>query len=304
VTLTSPPCDSVKWLNQKERRSLAGYLDGCDREPGDELPVEEDRDDGAGGALMGPERFDLRFVRTLLRAEVFGAVQAVITAALRRRQTPESAISTALGALDGENYTGSMEGYADIRASVREAAYAALYALGTRGQFGAVTLLQRLEGDEAMAALVDLLRSGPEHDRSILQDALRAGIVPTAWAASAADRLQRAFRGELPVHDRLGMTIRKAKATSSKLKRDGFRRDQQADPAIQEAFETAAPALALLLGELDRLLTRLSTLPLQSAFLEDREAFTDVFGRIYEPKSAGPESRPIGPLPSSQPVGG
>src|SRR3984957_379297 len=87
--LTLPPASNVKWLTAKEQHVLRNYLGGpvddADNSNDDTPDSVEDSDEGAWkGGLAGDERFDLAHWLTLLRADVFGTVQASIVGRLRK----------------------------------------------------------------------------------------------------------------------------------------------------------------------------------------------------------------------------
>src|SRR5262245_15626645 len=88
--LARRPANAIKWLTKREWLRLLNYLGGPHPDQDDEEPgvdVEEAENIAERG-LAGGERFDLRYVRTLLRADVFGAAQAGIVARLRKRAVP------------------------------------------------------------------------------------------------------------------------------------------------------------------------------------------------------------------------
>jgi hypothetical protein len=84
--LAARPASAVKWLTKREWLKLLNYLGGPHPDGEDEeADVEWQDDAGDDRGLADGERFDLCFVRTLLRADVFGVAQAGIVARLRRR---------------------------------------------------------------------------------------------------------------------------------------------------------------------------------------------------------------------------
>ena len=107
-----PPANRVKWLTSKEQHQLFNYLGG----PADEEPYEGgDEPPSWQGGLPGGERLDLAFELTLLRADVFGAVQASIIARLRKRVSAKEAIAQATVAVDDDAYAASAAAYAELR---------------------------------------------------------------------------------------------------------------------------------------------------------------------------------------------
>jgi hypothetical protein len=112
--LTLPSSSRVKWLTSKEQRQIANYLGGPTEDgPGDDA---RDQDEPAlwRDGLAGAERFDLAFWLTLLRADVFGAMQASIVARLRKRSVASVAIDQAMAQLDDKPYAIATAAYAEV----------------------------------------------------------------------------------------------------------------------------------------------------------------------------------------------
>lgn len=257
--LTSFPCNAVKWLNASELRRLRHYLPGGG--PSDAVG----RDDEESGALMGPDRFDVQFVPTLLRVDVFGAAQGRIVASVRRKGDPAG-----IDAVNDDAYVQARQGYAAIQAFVVEAAHAALYCLGTRGEASALVLLEHL----SQGGLAEYSKYFPDlvgHDLTEPElESLRVKLI---------EHLRSAFKGHGPLAT--ATVVPRARAAASKIKRDGFRGEQQSLPNVVAAYVDAAPKLVALLRELVRLDVALTRLPLADMTVGDRDFFAAVFEHLY-----------------------
>src|ERR1700722_711237 len=166
--LCKPPASRVKWLTAREQHVLLNYLGGPAGDANDadnEQPdPADDADDGAwNDGLAGDERFSLSHWLTLLRADVFGTVQASIVGRLRKRADAEAAIAQASETLNAAAYAAAASVYADLRAQLHVESLAALALLMEAGAAEAVILLRGLGGDAAVAEIV-----GPARRRPVL----------------------------------------------------------------------------------------------------------------------------------------
>ena len=85
-------------MSEQTKDSVDEVIEVVDEDPLDRPEIEDDpeerrleaqTDEGAWrGGLAGDERFDLAHWLTLLRADVFGTVQASIVGRLRKRADP------------------------------------------------------------------------------------------------------------------------------------------------------------------------------------------------------------------------
>jgi hypothetical protein len=155
--LASRPANAVKWLTKREWLKLLNYLggphpDGEGAEPDADEPWREEDDRG----LAGGERFDLGFLRTLLRADVFGAAQAVIVARLRKRAAPAVAVEEALIPATDDAYAECAAAYAAVHEQLRLESFAALMALLEQGALEALVLVGHLVGRDAVMELLEL----------------------------------------------------------------------------------------------------------------------------------------------------
>jgi hypothetical protein len=291
--LSRPPASRVKWLTAKEQQALLNYLGGPvdDADDADDAPPEpaENADDGAwNGGLAGEERFDLAHALTLLRADVFGAVQASIVARLRKRADAATAIAQAMETLDAAAYTASASIYADVRAQLHRESLAALALLMEAGAAEAAILLRALGGDAAMAAVIGPARRRParvgdededdvadenEENDARAADALRQAISP---------RLVAAITDPNAVAEGAGRTLLLAAlAARRKVSRAGFRREDRADSAVIAALRAGAAAVFDVIAELDRLAGPLAAKAGTADLSGDTARFSKAFRQIY-----------------------
>jgi hypothetical protein len=288
--LAVPPASRVKWLTAKEQQVLRNYLGGPadDADASDDAPdPAEDSDDAWKGGLAGEDRFDLAHWLTLLRADVFGTVQASIVGRLRKRAEPQTAITQAMETLDGAAYTASANGYSELRAQLHLESLAALALLMEAGAAESVILLRWLGGDAAVSAIVgaggrrpalvdddDDDDDGDEDDDSAGDaDALMAQIAPRLTAVIADPNTVPEGEGRTLLLDAI--------AARRKVSRAGFRREDRADPAMALALRAGAAAVFEVIRELDRLAITLSAKAPGADFAGDTARFAEAFRRIY-----------------------
>jgi hypothetical protein len=285
--LTLPPASNVKWLTAKEQHVLRNYLGGPADDAGnasDDAPDSvEDSGEGAWkGGLAGDERFDLAHWLTLLRADVFGTVQASIVGRLRKRADPELAITQAMETIDATAYAAVASAYTELHAQLHVESLAALAVLMEAGVGEAVILLRWLGGDAAVSAVLGPRRrrptlveddDGDDEDAEEHADDLRAEIAP---------RLTAAIADATAVAEGAGRTLLLAAlAARRKVSRAGFRREDRADPAMAVALRTGAAAVSEVFRELDRLAVTLSAKASGADLASDTARFAETFRRIY-----------------------
>jgi hypothetical protein len=299
VLLAAPPADAIKWLNRKERLQLLNYLGGPRPDASDADAASEianDEETGPDTALCGGERFDLRLLRTLLRADVFGAAQSSIVARLRKRAAAQSAIEQILAPIGGEAYDDCATAYASVREQMELQALAALIALMEGGAGEALILLRHLGGRTAVDAIMAVSRSnvvplhaaGPQpsielDDDSELEAMVADGLVDRIAAvlpaaASQPDALLPESTREL---------IAQARAAARKVNRVGFRREDRTDPSMLLSLRSAVAAVIDVLAELDRLGEAFAGLSHREHAIADRELFAAAFSQIYCPRADG-----------------
>jgi hypothetical protein len=290
--LYKPPASRVKWLTAKEQHVLLNYLGGPADGANDndnELPnPAEDPDDGAWhGGLAGDERFSLSHWLTLLRADVFGSVQASIVGRLRKRAAAKTAVAQAVETLDAAAYAAAANVYADLRAQLHVESLAALALLMEAGAAEAVILLRGLGGDAAVAEIVGPARRRPvlvsddededsaeeENDAEDTADNLRQMIAP---------RLMAAVADPTTVAEGAGRTLLVEAVTARrKVSRAGFRREDRADPLMATALRSGATAVFDVINELDRLVGTLLAKAGGADLASDTARFMATFRTTY-----------------------
>jgi hypothetical protein len=298
-SLAMPPASRVKWLTAKEQQLLRNYLGAPADEAGksdDDADQAEDPDDAAWkGGLAGEERFGLAHWLTLLRADVFGTVQASIVGRLRKRAEPAAAITQAMETLGATAYAQSANAYADVRTQLHLESLAALVLLMEAGAAEAAILLRWLGGDAAVAAAIGPPRRRPTlvrdddsdndndnddddadaddgEDENIADD-LRARLAPRLTAAVADPTTIAEGPGRALLIEAL--------AARRKVNRAGFRREDRADPEMATALRAGAAAVFEVIRELDRLIGPLSAKAAGADFAGDAARFSAAFRRIY-----------------------
>jgi hypothetical protein len=291
--LTLPPADNVKWLTAKEQRVLRNFLGG----PADDADnagdvaadsVEDSGDTAWKGGLAGDERFDLAHWLTLLRADVFGTVQASIVGRLRKRAEAELAIAQAMATIDATAYAGVASAYAELRAQLHVESLAALVLLMEAGAAEAVILLRWLGGDAAVRAVLGPGRRRPapvaadDGDEDDEDDAEDAEADADDLRAQIAPRLTAAIADATAVPEGAGRTLLLAAlAARRKVSRAGFRREDRADPVLAAALRAGAAAVSEVVRELDRLAMTLSAKAPGADLAADTARFAETFHRIY-----------------------
>lgn len=293
--LATRPASAVKWLTKRERLWLINYLGGPhpDREEPEYEPPEAAELPAVETGLSDAERFDLRFVRTLLRADVFGPVQSNLVAALRRRLAPAAAIGQALAQAGDAAYGACAASYGEVGEQLRLECLAALMPLLQAGAPEALHLVSYLGGRDALAELVGDGPGAPaspaeadDHEDGGRETATGRGI--GAWVV-ALERAAAAGPGAAPAGP-VQTLLAQSHAALRKVGRVGFRREDRRDAATVAALAAGAAAVVDILRELDRLLPALSEAGPPDAMTGDRHRFEAAFRRIYASGGAGEAS--------------
>jgi hypothetical protein len=294
--LAKPPASRVKWLTAKEQHVLLNYLGG----PADDVddndhesshPVE-DSDDGVwNGGLAGEERFSLSHWLTLLRADVFGTMQASIVGRLRKRADAGTAIAQAMETLDAAAYPAAARAYADMRIQLHVESLAALALLMEAGAAEAVILLRGLGGDAAVAEIIGPARRRPvlvrdDDDDDDDDDAVEEDNDTEEAAHSLrqiiAPRLTAAIADPTTIAEGAARTLLiEAVAARRKVSRAGFRREDRADPEMAAALRSGAMAVFDVIQELDRLVGTLAARAGAADLAGDTASFVAAFRNIY-----------------------
>src|ERR1700722_738547 len=289
--LCKPPASRVKWLTAREQHVLLNYLGGPAGDANDadnEQPdPADDADDGAwNDGLAGDERFSLSHWLTLLRADVFGTVQASIVGRLRKRADAEAAIAQASETLNAAAYAAAASVYADLRAQLHVESLAALALLMEAGAAEAVILLRGLGGDAAVAEIVGLARRQPvlvnDDDEDAGQEENETGDTADNLRQMIAPRLMAAIADPTTVAEGAGRTLLVEAVTARrKVSRAGFRREDRADPGMATALRSGAAAVFDVIDELDRLVGTLLAKADGADFAGDTARFMATFRTIY-----------------------
>jgi hypothetical protein len=286
--LAMRPASAVKWLNKRERLWLLNYLGGPHP---DRNEPEEEAVDAAGGAahdtgLVEAQRFDLRFVRTLMRADVFAPVQSNLVAGLRRRIAPAAAIAQALAQAGDAAYEACAASYGEVGEQLRLECLAALVPLLEAGAPAVLHLISYLGGREALSELMapdgrHRAAGLPEADEDGAEGGERGTPAADVGAILAALKRAAAAGHEGVPAGALQALLQQAQAALRKVGRIGFRREDRADAATTEALAAGAAAVVDVLRELDRLLPALHEAGPREASAADRASFEAAFRRIY-----------------------
>jgi hypothetical protein len=290
--LTKPPASQVKWLTAKEQHVLLNYLggpaDGANDTDHESPNLAEPPDDAAWhGGLAGDERFSLSHWLTLLRADVFGGVQASIVGRLRKRADAKTAIAKAIETLDASAYAAAANVYADLRAQLHVESLAALALLMEAGAAEAVILLRGLGGDAAVTEIVGLARRQPvlvsdDDDEDAGQEENETGDTADNLRQMIAPRLMAAIADPTTVVEGAGRTLLVEAVTARrKVSRAGFRREDRADPGMATALRSGATAVFDVIDELDRLVGTLLAKADGADLAGDTARFMATFRTIY-----------------------
>lgn len=290
--LCKPPANEVKWLTAREQHGLLNYLggvaDGTD-DAGDEESnsVGQAADAGWNDGLAAGERFNLSHWLTLLRADVFGAMQASIVGRLRKRADASTAIAQVMAAPDGADYVAAARVYADLRAQLHVESLAALALLMEGGAVEAAILLRGLGGDAVLAGIVGTARHHPlrvvdEEDKD--QDAREDEGLDAAdgLLQTIAPRLKAVIADPSTIEDGAGRKLLvEAVAARRKVSRAGFRREDSANPQMVIALRAGGAVVLDVIEELDRLVGTLSARAAGADLAGDTARFTAAFRSIY-----------------------
>jgi hypothetical protein len=247
--LGTPPAVSVKFLNKREAEGLALIL-------------------GAG-----PHARALRL--SVLRAAIFGAMQASVSQALRQGMDGNEAVDDACARTE-ENYetqVAVLEGTRDHLERVLAAAYHVL-ALARDGQ--AISILLALEPAvdlKPLAANLSGVRSAGQN------------VVSLGAEAAARELFTQGAAGAPDCPDLREFAARAAAAHRA-IARKGFGADEARDPDIVAGFASGTPALLQIRDTLGRFISAVEALmPLprdrERRMLADRILFLTQFRILY-----------------------
>lgn len=266
AALSQPPANRIKWLNGKERDWLVNYLGGADDGKRAEGAAEPD-------LVVGLERdrpFNLAFARTLLRTDVFGAVQGQLLARQRRGEPLATTLQAAMEAIGQDAYETAVVRYREIEQQLRTEALAAL------------AILARADAD-ALRQLLAILAPGElSGEIEVLLTAERPNVVAFRGntPAPAAPLVELFQRDESQSAD-VAAFVRQVRKARASVQREGFRKQDEADPGWSRAFVASAAGLARLLGEMRRLSDYFDTHPGAAKLRGDADTFSAIFSLLY-----------------------
>jgi hypothetical protein len=225
VLLQEPPADRVKFLNGREMADLA--------------------------ALVEPGRAGFRLPLSVMRHEVFGALQRRLTEELRG-QADAGRLLTVIEQPVPSDYAAWLERYAQLERHMEKALRASLHALSMTSS--------------ATAAVLALDLAPGLDPRRV---AARFGVVVAFPGGKAAS-------SEEPD---LTALLHEARQAHQSLNRKGFDRDT--DHGLREAFEAGIPALQAVLRATTGMCRRLLGMDAAARFPRDRDIFRRHLATLY-----------------------
>jgi hypothetical protein len=221
--LAEEPVDRIKFLTNREMDSLHLLLD------------------------IGPLSRQLPL--SLLRAEVFGRVQARITQALRAKD--QGSVSRLTECTDSESYCERQAVYLDLRGRIERVMKAALHVLLRDRRTTDGGSVVALRPNDPIAVFEQICETPVSNDPQELESVLKE-----------AGKAFRAFS------------------------RKGFAEREAEDPTVVEGFRYGAGILLTIAGEIDGFLDTLKHVDQQEPglagwFHHDRGVFRTQFGRLY-----------------------
>lgn len=221
--LAEEPVDRIKFLTNREKESLRLLLE------------------------LGPLSRHLPL--SLLRAEVFGKVQAHITQALRAKD--RGSLQVLIECADAESYGARQAIYRDLHDRIQRVMKAALHVLLRDRRMSDTGNVSAMRPTDAMAVF-EQLGATPESEEPEELD-------------QAVTEAGRAFR---------------------EFSRKGFAEREAEDPTVVEGFRYGAGILLTIAGEIDRISDTLKSIDqndpgLAGWFQRDCEIFRIQFARLY-----------------------
>lgn len=211
---------------------------------------------------------------SILRAAVFGAVQAAITQSLRQGRCGSDAVSHACRD-EGESYSARLEALNAVATHLEKVLGAAYHVLAQARHAEAITVFLALNPDVDLRPLAKAAAGAPAGGNVV---ALGAEDAARAFFTGGDDA-----NGDCPgMADFSG----RAAAAHRSILRKGFGAQEARDPRIIEGFAAGAPALLKLRGDLGRYLALIEALlpsprDLERATLADRSFFFTQFRMLY-----------------------
>ena len=212
---------------------------------------------------------------SLLRAEVFGTVQAGISQCLRRGNDARAAVARSCDG-DSETYSGRVEMLDETLAHMDKALHAAYYVLAKARHGNAISLMLNLNPKMDLRPLAPALAATARVSGNVV--ALSAAAVRDEFFAHAV---------LAPTHcPELGDFVARAADAHRHLSRKGFGPNEAGDPEIVEGFATGADALLRIRDAVARYRARLDRLlpgarDRDRRYLADRSLFFTQFRILY-----------------------
>jgi hypothetical protein len=264
--LLTAPANRAKWLMQRELRQLSHAIGG---DVAIETKGEPDPEVKGSLALFADRRFDLRFWRTLLRADVFGAAQASLVAHLQKRATVTTALDAALAPVSDDAYTADIAAYVAVLEQLKSEALAAAHVLASAGRSEALLLLAAAGHQSAIATIVGSLRDGSDDDE------------PATITERMGFVLRRYAQAPVTAPHDLAIALAAAKQSFAAVNRYGFRARDREVPEVLEALVAAADPISRLITELTRIINALQAKNASHSVVHDRVRFSAAFARLY-----------------------
>lgn len=246
--LQTPPADAIRFFNKRETAAL-------------ELVVE-----GGDAALAMP--------LSVMRAQVFGAVQARITQSLRRGET-FSSVSVKDGAGNNNAYDENSQRMCGMDDHVDRVLLATFHILASARHRQAVTVLLGLRPDMDLTPLAPLFADRQIDSENVVELSSSAG---GGFMSQIAD-----LPGQCP---ELASFLSDSRNACRRIARQGFRRTDDQDAAPVDGFTEAIPALFAIRDQLKRFCARLSRAVLpqgswERQYATDHEVFFAQFRMLY-----------------------
>lgn len=261
--LGRPPASDIKWLTGTERRRLAHFL-GVAGDAGD---------DGASGNAvehgLAPGRLDLAFWLTLLRADVFSAVQNRLIQAKRDGIDP-----ALLLAADGEEavdaYRTQCQIYRDLHLHAVTSMLACLDVLARHDAAECAVLVPAVADEAAMTELRALLSA------QCARTADGEAPEPAEVAALVLAQLDPGAAASAPA---VAALLARAAAARKGLRRKGFEPERERE--LIASYVAAVEPLVELATQLGKLVAVLGRQSVAERYRADRERFERVFRSLY-----------------------
>jgi hypothetical protein len=247
--LRSAPAKAIKFLNKRETDGIS--------------------------LIVGSGEAALAMPLSLLRAEVFGAVQAGISQCLRRGANAREAVTRSCDR-DNESYSGRVEILDETLAHMEKALDAAYHVLAKARHGDAISLMLSLNPKIDLRPLAPALAATAQVRGNVV--ALGAAAVREGFFAHAA---------VAPTHcPELGDFVARAADAHHRISRKGFAAVEAGDPEIVEGFVAGADALLRIRDSVARFRARLDRLmpgarDRDRRYLADRSLFFTQFRILY-----------------------